>query len=478
MSYPKIVHLPLGDDPPEATLLYGKDVRESLRALPDASVHMVCTSPPYWGLRDYGTGTWEGGDDPSCDHKVRKEVKVASSTLSGGKKNSGHQHEGYHDVCGRCGAKRVDNQIGLEESPEAFVENLVEVFREVARVLRPDGTLWVNLGDSYCSTAPGSFNAPQPKANQKNPGQWSNWRPPTPLGLKPKDLVGIPWRVALALQADGWYLRNDIVWAKGSCLPESVVDRCTRNHEYVFMFAHPDSGGRYFFDQDAVREEHQHGHRAKDTPGTRANQPSSQVNNRRDSSGGVGYHPSGRNRRTVWNINPKPYKGSHFAVWPPDLVDLMVRAGTSEKGVCSACGAPWKRVTERHGGASTKDARMEMVEKNQARGLGTGKAGTATGNNAVQHSTAIEGSRGVRYETVGWEPTCSCDADIVRATVLDPFSGSATTGMVALEHHRDYIGIDLNPDYLDLAVNRVLGEKAPSDEEAIEPGSVLDLFGG
>lgn len=379
---PVVLQAPLGDDPPTATLFYGLDVLEGLRLLPDASVHTVCTSPPYWGLRDY----------------------------------------------------QAEGQIGLEETLDEYVTRLVEVFREVARVLRPDGTLWLNLGDSYTSGGR-TWRAPDSKDGKG--AREMDVRPDTPPGLKPKDLVGIPWRVALALQADGWYLRSDIIWHKTNVMPESVRDRPTKAHEYVFLFAHPESGGRYFYDADALRElqvfgdkDRQKKRRPKDwksrrdTHGTEVGGHRMWEEDIHKNDGWLAGSPADgkRNKRSVWTVATKPYPGAHFAVWPPKLVEPMVRAGTSGHGVCGSCGAPWRRLTE-------------------------------------------------------WEPGCVCGAAVVPATVLDPFSGSATTGMVALAEGRNYIGLDLNADFLPLAEARILGRKASRGGKGAEEDAVFDMFG-
>jgi DNA modification methylase len=250
------------------------DCIESMKSLPDASVHCVVTSPPYWGLRDYGQ----------------------------------------------------DGQIGLEETPEAYVARMVEVFREVRRVLRDDGTLWLNLGDSYNGSggAGGDYSEGGLKDGQpKYPGRRL-------ASLKPKDLVGIPWRVAFALQADGWWLRQDIIWHKPNPMPESVTDRCTKSHEYVFLLT---KSATYFYDHRAISEPAQ---TAGVTGGFTANaalaagvKPSGNMIAER----GKSYvRPETRNKRSVWTITTKPFSGAHFAVMPPDLVEPCVLAGCPEGG--------------------------------------------------------------------------------------------------------------------------------------------------
>lgn len=260
------------------------DSRRALQTIPEGVFQCCITSPPYWGLRDYG----------------------------------------------------IEGQIGAENDPEAYIADLVSIFREVRRTLRNDGTLWLNIGDSYTS-GDRRWRAP----DKKNAGRAMSYRPPTPRGLKPKDLIGIPWRLALALQADGWFLRSDIVWNKPNCQPESVRDRPTRAHEYVFLLSKAES---YFYDFEAIREPSSNGNEAK-------------------------------NRRTVWNINTNGFHGAHFAVFPPELVKVCLSAGS--------------------------------------------KPGSL---------------------------------------ILDPFFGSGTVGLVCREYGRECYGIELSPEYVKMAVDRI--EKA------------------
>lgn len=216
------------------------DVRKVLQGFPDGLFRTCVTSPPYWGLRDYGVG----------------------------------------------------GQIGAEPDIRDYIKDLVAVFREVRRVLADDGTFWLNIGDSYTSGG-----RTWRDADAKNKGRAMDYRAPTPEGLKPKDLIGVPWRLAFALQEDGWYLRTDIIWNKPNCQPESVKDRPTRSHEYVFLFSKSE---KYYYDHEAIKE-----------PALDPKQKS-------------------KNRRTVWNVNTEPYAGAHFAVYPRQLVRLCVQAGSQE----------------------------------------------------------------------------------------------------------------------------------------------------
>lgn len=298
------------------------DCRESLRSLPEKSVHTCVTSPPYFGLRDYG-------------------------------------HDG---------------QIGLEPTPDEFVAQLVSVFQEVKRVLRDDGTLWLNLGDSYASYRDGKATPDTSRGDSEGTlvpkGSATNRMASTFAGtsIKHKDLIGIPWRVAFALQADGWYLRQDIIWHKPNPMPESVTDRCTKAHEYIFLLS---KSPKYYFDSEVVKEDAVY-------KGSQKSQAKGSFNGKRaDQDESVIAQPfravvEKRNRRSVWTVTTKPFKGAHFATYPPDLIAPCILAGCPEGG-----------------------------------------------------------------------------------TVLDPFFGSGTTGLVALQHGRKVIGCELNPDYALLAYERL-----------------------
>lgn len=308
------------------------DCRNLLRTLPDDSIHCCVTSPPYFWLRDYG----------------------------------------------------VDGQIGLEPSPAAFVDELVAVFREVRRVLRPDGTCWVNLGDSYAGswgaqsrehTGKHAPNVSALSANQvkaaavRESGTGSLSRTP---GLKPKDLIGIPWRVAFALQADGWWLRQDIIWAKPNPMPESVRDRCTKAHEYLFLLTKSD---RYHFDADAIREPASDVGRENGREGRREDQKARPPGTSPRTLARIDYTTIGRNKRSVWTVATEPFAEAHFATFPPSLIDPCILAGCPEGG-----------------------------------------------------------------------------------TVLDPFGGAGTTGLVADRLRRDVILIELNPEYAEMAARRIHGD--------------------
>lgn len=344
--------------------IYNGDALKILKTIPSESINCCVTSPPYYGLRDYG----------------------------------------------------VDGQIGLEESPEQYVAKMVEVFSEVKRVLRKDGTLWLNLGDSYAGSGMGAANYPDciTKKQLSNTGSTTvKGRGGRIYDLKPKDLIGIPWRVAFALQADGWYLRQDIIWAKPNPMPESVTDRCTKSHEYIFLLS---KSRQYYFDAEAIKEpvalstidrmsqaiELQKG---SPVPGkTNGNMnavapryggkkytESPEVFNRTKSGNPYAFRPY-RNKRSVWTVTTKPYKGAHFATFPLDLITPCILAGCPKGGI-----------------------------------------------------------------------------------VLDPFMGSGTTAKVAKDCLRNYVGIEINPDYIELAEKRIAGIEEKEPLEQIE--GQLTLWG-
>jgi DNA modification methylase len=291
------------------------DCLETLKSLDEQSINTCVTSPPYWGLRDYG----------------------------------------------------VDGQLGLEDSPDKFVENLVEVFREVKRVLRDDGTVWLNLGDSYARTGGDSSKKGRHWDNRENNPNTGHNRYAKDIGLKQKDLVGIPWRVAFALQADGWYLRQDIIWHKPNPMPESVRDRCTKAHEYIFLLS---KNPKYYYDNEAIKEDAKSA--GKKSDGFKGRQGGAEYH---ATSGGIGSEEkiyNKKNKRSVWTITTKPYKAAHFATFPTDLIEPCVLAGCPEGG-----------------------------------------------------------------------------------TVLDPFGGSGTTGLVASKHNRNAVLCELNEGYIDIAEKRL-----------------------
>lgn len=427
------------------TILTGNSL-DTLATLPAKSVHCVVTSPPYYGLRDYG----------------------------------------------------VAGQIGLEQTPEKYVAALLAVFKQVWRVLRDDGTLWLNLGDSYAS------NWPCNRVSKMGAGSLPNGkreaRPSRLGGLKEKDLMGIPWRVAFALQTAGWYLRSDIIWAKRNCMPESVTDRPTRSHEYIFLLT---KSARYYYDAEAIKEQCVYDVDGTGTAARKARAdgnkllPTDQINGIRPAKNG-GYKNSVnfdgknkdnekqrghsrrhdgfndrwdamekteqctgmRNKRDVWTVAPANYPEAHFATFPPDLIKPCILAGTSAMGCCAECGAPFKRVLKKSGGTIGKGS---WFDHSKAAVTGRRRA-----NGSADRKVCGTSGTGYKCETIDWHRTCKCHESAVcqaqPCTVLDPFGGSGTTAAVALELGRRAILCELNPDYVKLAQQRC---------DAITPGLPL-----
>jgi len=291
--------------------LYKGDSRNLLEYIEPETVQTVVTSPPYWGLRDYGT----------------------------------------------------DKQIGLEKTPEEYINNLVMLFRDIRTALHDTGTVWLNLGDSYSSGGRTSTTNDSLRGNKLV----NTTRTPVTDNLKPKDLVGIPWKVAFALQADDWYLRSDIIWSKPNPMPESVTDRPTKAHEYIFLLS---KSQNYYYDSDAIKEK------------------STQLEY--------------RNKRSVWEVNTRPYPDAHFATYPEKLIEPCILAGTSEKGCCPVCKSPW-----------------------------------------------------VKRTNLDWYPSCEHNVQPMASTILDPFVGSGTTCAVAQRLGRKGIGIDMSEEYIKLATKRI-----------------------
>jgi DNA modification methylase len=364
------------------------DCREALALMASESVHMCVTSPPYWGLRDYG----------------------------------------------------IAGQIGLEQSPDAYVAEMVAVFREVRRVLRADGVLFLNLGDSYFGGGRGGGGSFEKERRAWRDVPCESF---TAALLKPKDLVGIPWRVAFALQADGWWLRQDIIWSKPNPMPESITDRCTKAHEYLFLLTKSE---RYYYDVEAIKEpasENTHSRGSGIGVKNATIKPRGRVLYNKDYAAKINGHVTSRNKRSVWTIASAPFSEAHFATFPPALVEPCILAGTSEKGCCAKCGMPWVR-----------DVSVSEPNKITTRGQ---QPWTAAGVGQRQRDS--RGSLPFRQrETIGWSPSCKCDAGIVPCTVLDPFGGAGTTALVADRLRRGAVLIELNPEYAAMAERRIAND--------------------
>lgn len=392
-------------------LLQG-DCRAVLATLPERSVSCCVTSPPYYGLRDYG----------------------------------------------------CDGQIGLEQSPAAYIAKMVEVFAAVHRVLRDEGTCWVNIGDSYAGGGGFFPNAPSNLDGRSLSARQDRGSGAKPKGIravsgfKPKDLMMIPARLAIALCDWGWYLRSAITWVKSNPMPESVTDRPSSATEMVYLLA---KQPRYFYDADAIRESStvDKGNATTFRGGGAYTGGKSFYNSapqERNSQGNVPNEEGTRNRRNWWEIAGQPYPEAHFATFPEALVEPMILAGSSPRA-CEVCGAPWSRVVGREWEPDTKTGKHA--------GRGSGHFRTSPGG--PQDRAGKVWTRVVAAQTRGWQPTCTCSQEgSGRCVILDPFVGSGTSGVVALRHGRDFIGIDLSADYLTLARRRI--------EASLHESNVLD----
>lgn len=424
------------------------DCRHVLASIDPGSVHCVVTSPPYFGLRDYGTGTWEGGDQ-ACGHVVgemRRGLGLADSVVSvrgGGHKAAEVENIKAKDVCPHCDARRVDSQIGLELRPAEYVEQIVAVMREVRRVLVDDGVLWLNLGDSYARSDAKGGSGFGGKNQAYLGDNYARAHADIPPGLKAKDLIGIPWRVAFALQEDGWYLRQDIIWSKPNPMPESVTDRCTKAHEYIFLLSKSE---RYFFDAGAIAEPSVYADSGRSSAGPDDLDPDRKRNDR---TVGASFRAitQTRNKRSVWTVATRPFTEAHFATFPPALIEPCILAGTSERGHCPTCGARWSRVVEK---IREKDP---TAGKSAMRGAGSNRENDSGKTNREGR----EFQRVVSTETT-WEPGCDCGAEPVPDVVLDPFGGAGTTALVADQNKRDAIIVELNPEYAEMASRRITAD--------------------
>lgn len=363
---------------PQLNTIYNCGALTFLKAIPDKYINCIGTSPPYFGLRSY---------------------------LPEGDPNKGLE-------------------IGLEETPAAYVAKLVELFREARRVLRDDGVMWLNLGDTYAHNRDEQVAQTIDVNTKRASGEFNSLgMSARTWGITPKNLLGIPWRVAFALQDDGWILRSEIIWHKLNPMPESVTDRPTKAHETVFLFA---KSQKYFYDADAIREPHSRNWWTESV-GAEYMTPKDGRNDGGKRKG-IGI-PTGANKRSVWTIATQPTPFAHFATFPTKLIEPMILAGCPDK-TCAKCGAPWVRVES-----------ISYVQDKQS------------GYNR-------------EVKTTDYQPTCDCNADTRPGVVFDPFMGSGTTALVARKHGRDYIGSELNPEYAAIARERL---RLPFDEREYTP---------
>jgi DNA modification methylase len=434
--------------------IFQGDSLEELKKFPDECIDLCITSPPYYNLRDYQTSIWEDGD-VNCNHlehnDLRDDVKQITS--------KGTIKIGYKKICKKCGAKRIDKQIGLEETPEEYIEKLVLIFREVKRILKSHGTLWLNIGDCYNGSGKGGDSERMYSQRHTQFGKLCDIRvqgKPTKIcGLKPKDLIEIPSMLAIALRNDGWYLRSRIPWVKRNSMPESCIDRPSSAIEYVFLLS---KNEHYYYDIESIKKEtvtFDNSHRNRDitklnnTPGrTKMNGLKTNNYNRRnrrnsdwffDSWEGLYDNDEGNPLALV--VNPKGYKEAHFATFPENFVLPMILAGSSEKGICSFCGKPWIKIIEKDNLKNEREIQEYTLN-------------VIPGRNKLSRLNSKD-MKTISKKLKGWEPSCDCDKEIIPAIVLDPFSGAGTTALVALKNNRNYVGIELNSEYINISEKRI-----------------------
>lgn len=358
------------EKPMETNKIYLGNNLDTLKTFPDNSINCCVTSPPYYGLRDYGTGHWEGGD-PNCNHKV-SDNPFGNDVMTGTHKkmkelgmDAGNGHI-MKRVCTKCGATRIDDQVGLEDTPEDYIQRLVDIFSEIHRCMTDDGTLWINIGDTYNSSSAGNKGGSDLQRNNVG-SQDIDHTKHLVTSCKPKDMIGIPWMLAFALRNSGWYLRQDIIWHKPAPMPESVQDRFTKSHEYIFLFT---KSPKYYFDHDAIQEDVNFNTQKRyeysfnmDKAGLM--RPDGGLN-----TSGYKEFSGKRNKRDVWTINTSSWKGAHFATFPEELVHWCIVAGCPKGGVVldpfmgsGTVGVVAKKNNRKYIGCELNPEYKEMADK-------------------------------------------------------------------------------------------------------------------
>lgn len=446
----------------EINKIHNIDCLAGLKLMESKSVNSVVTSPPYWNLRDYG----------------------------------------------------VKGQLGLEKTPKLFIKSLVVIFREIKRVLRDDGTVWLNMGDSYAAAAKSRTSEQACRKSGLNGGHNSQIackdQKSKLIGkLKAKDLVGIPWMLAFALRDDGWYLRQDIIWHKTTSMPESVTDRCTKNHEYIFLLT---KKPKYYYDHIAIMQDAKNPaddiRRLNDQTWDNKTSPDEMRNGLRPKASSTFKRENSKrgavipgqqaathrpdredtfangkaNKRSVWTVTPRSFVDAHFATYPQELIIDCIKAGSSEYGYCTQCSQPYKRYVSKN-----------LVPTNKA--SFNSKADSRDFNADLQDAGSNRVKDGHKpgwinaFETLGWVPSCKC-ANTKRkpGLILDPFMGAGTTALVAQKLNRNFIGFELNPKYVEMANKRLnshLGMFSPenlnlesANQENIKQKSLYDFLEG
>ena len=430
----------------EINITHNMDIRDGLYLLDDKSIDMTITSPPYWGLRDYGDETetiWDG--NPICNHdwSIERTSRPNQAGGTGDRSISGkggtqphgvdyHDRGTYSSFCSKCGAWR--GQLGLEPTPDLYIKHLCDIYEGIRRVLKDKGTCWVNIGDTYSGSMQGYGAKESSKTGfQKAPvkagfyASSKNIPPMAKCGIPRKSLVMIPFRFALEMVNRGWILRNTIIWHKPNAMPSSVRDRFTVDFEYLFFFSKKE---RYFFEQqrEGSTEYFKNPNTEKSFGGE------SVVSNQKANRPRPIIHTIGRNKRTTWSITTRPFPEAHFAVFPEDLVEIPIKACCPEF-ICKKCGKP--KTTKR---IKTGERPINMI----------GGIKRAGGDNPTYSGNTT---------TPLWDyiltPNCECNAGFKAGIVLDPFMGAGTTALMCKKLNRNYIGFEINPKYIEIINKRL-----------------------
>jgi len=404
------------------------DVLEKIKEIPDESVDCIVTSPPYFNLRDYGTAFWEGGDI-NCKHDILENEKDPKNPNAGS-----HIARFNKEKCYKCGAIRKDKQIGLENTLDDYINKMLSVTKQCKRILKKTGSLWWNHGDSYAGNNSRASNNGRAGYGNEREGIYKIDDVPS------KSLLMTPYRLAIKMiDEQGWIMRNLLIWKKNNCMPSSVKDRFTVDFEPVFFFV---KNQKYYFKQlkDPYTEPmNRWGGDYKKRAINEKIDPAKKANANSLARSGRDMRPDkeGKNKRVVWEVNTKPFTEAHFAVFPEALIEPMVEAGCPEF-ICKKCGKAREVIYEKNEGKVSDNYLNTKVSKTQTGGKFTS---TLSG---TPHS----------YKEIGLTD-CGCNAGFNGGVVFDPFTGAGTTAVVAIKKHREFIGVELNPEYVKIAEKRI-----------------------
>ncbi|KKM27101.1 hypothetical protein LCGC14_1578090 [marine sediment metagenome] len=438
------------------------DALQQLKELPEKSINMCMTSPPYWALRDYGTDVetiWDGEED--CEHDWNSETKVWHGDRGKGKHKEVFtdlkEQKSEHHFCSKCNAWK--GQLGLEPTFDLYIKHLCDIFDEVKRVLRDDGTCWINLGDTYNAGRSGGHAGGKKVFgdNENNLEAYPKQSGVNVDGIKAKSLVMIPFRFAIEMVNRGWILRNTIIWHKRNCMPSSVKDRFTVDFEYLFFFT---KNKKYYFETqyephttkenrpDGIVREREFGYDTKypEVRGFKTKPNLKQPQTSQKHGQDINYDEQGRNKRTVWSINPRPFSEAHFAVYPEELCETPIKAGCPEF-VCKKCGNP-KRLIQKVGKNYGFNFRVRDVQKGRIKH----EDRKASEKEVKEYK---EGEMERKINEIVISKGCNCNVGFTLGIVLDPFFGAGTTGLVALKQKKKFIGIELNKEYIEIAKKRL-----------------------